>query len=163
MTAFEVAREVAATPEQVWARLTDWPSHSRWAPGTTVRVLTPRADGVGARFVGRTSLATVGLDRIGFDDPMEVVRWEPPRGGGPGFCEVRKLGRHVRGRARFAVEPVGTSSAAPPRTWVVWWEDIEVGPRALRRLTGPLVPLAGRLAFGGVLRALAREVEAERR
>ena len=103
MTRFVAVVDVPAPQQAVWDRLTDWPSHTRWVPLTQVRVTTPLATGVGARFVGRTSLAAVGLDRLGFDDPMEVTQWLPPADGLPGRCGIRKLGRLVRGSAAFDV------------------------------------------------------------
>ena len=73
MTRFVAEVDVAAPAVDVWQRLVDWPAHERWVPATRVTVLTARPDGVGARFVGRSSLAVIGLDRLGFDDPMEVT------------------------------------------------------------------------------------------
>jgi hypothetical protein len=158
VTAFDATVEVAAPTSLVWDRLVDWPAHSRWVPLTRVRVLTPLATGVGARFVGRSSLAVVGLDRVGFDDPMEVVLWEPPAEGRPGRCEVRKLGRLVRGSAGFVVAPL-----AGGRTRVTWHEDLVIAPAPVTRLLAPLVALVGRLSFERVLTAMGRELEAERR
>ncbi|MFC5380668.1 SRPBCC family protein [Aquipuribacter nitratireducens] len=160
MTAFRTSVEVAAPADRVWERLVDWPAHTRWAPGTTVRVTTPLATGVGARFVGRTSLAALGLDRLGFDDPMEVTRWEPPTSTSPGRCDVRKLGRVVRGTARMDVVPLPATPGSPC-TRVEWSEDLVLAPVALTRLAAPAVALAGRLAFGYLLRSMAAEVESE--
>lgn len=162
MTRFVAVTEIAAPAQDVWDRLTDWPSHGRWVPLTRVSVLTPLATGVGARFVGRSSLAVIGLDRLGFDDPMEVTVWQPPTDGLPGRCDVRKLGRVVRGTAGFdvvALAPVDGS----PRTRVLWEEDIDIAPRPLTRLIAPLVSLAGRLAFTATLRTMGRELTDPRR
>lgn len=141
---------VRAAPERVWEALVDWPSHGRWAPLTSVRVEPGRAAGVGARFTGRT-----GLGPLAFDDPMEVVVWQPPSGGRPGRCEVVKQGRVVLGRAWFDV--VGLPDG---RTRVAWHEDVDVAPVRLTRLASPLTALAGRVLFGLVLRRMAREVAA---
>lgn len=161
MTRFVASTDVRAPAADVWALMTDWPAHGRWVPLTTVRVLTPLAGGVGARFVGRSSLAVVGLDRLGFDDPMEVTRWRPPSGTEAGRCEVRKLGRVVTGTAAFDVVPVPTDDG-DPLTRVVWEEDIRIAPRALTRFIGPLVSLAGRLAFTATLRTMGRELTGRR-
>ena len=157
MTRFVATVEVDAPAADVWALMTDWPAHGRWVPLTRVRVLTPLAEGVGARFVGRSSLAVVGLDRVGFDDPMEVTSWRPPSGDRPGRCDVRKLGRVVRGTAGFDVVPLPSPSGGPS-TRVVWDEDIDIAPRPLTRLFAPLVSLAGRLAFTATLRTMGREL-----
>lgn len=144
--------EVSAPAGDVWKRMTDWPAHSRWVPLTRVRVLTDSGDGVGARFVGRT-----GIGPAGFDDPMEITRWQPPRDDVPGRCDVVKLGRVVTGHARFDV-----TSVADGRTQVVWEGTVEVPPRALtRRLAGLLGPAAG-AAYTAALRRMAHELEAER-
>ena len=153
--AVAVARvDVAAPATAVWARLTDWPAHGRWVPLTTVRVLTDRPDGVGARFVGRT-----GAGPLGFDDPMEVVEWRPPEGWAGGRCAVVKQGRVVTGGAHFEVE-----SKAGGGCRVTWTEEVELGPAALRPLTrvaAPLISVGGKAAFTRMLRLMAREVEAE--
>lgn len=162
MTRFVAVVEVAAGVPAVWDRLTDWPAHTRWVPLTTVRVTTPLAAGVGARFTGRTSLSAVGLDRLGFDDPMEVTRWRPPADGLAGSCGIRKLGRLVRGAASFDVTPMPEVDGRP-RSRVVWEGDLVLPPRTLTRLLAPLVSLAGRLAYGAALRQMAREVEREAR
>lgn len=157
MTRFTAAVDVAAPVGDVWARMTDWPAHGRWVPLTRVRVLTPLAQGVGARFVGRSSLAVLGLDAIGFDDPMEVTLWQPPDATRPGRCVVRKLGRVVTGTAAFDVVEQPPRGGRP-LTRVEWQEEIEVAPKALTRLIAPLVSLAGRLAFTATLRTMGREL-----
>jgi hypothetical protein len=157
VTRFVATARIAAPAADVWALLTDWPAQGRMVPLSSVTVLTPLAGGVGARFVGRTSLAALGLDRIGFDDPMEVTAWQPPVDGLPGRCEVRKLGRLVRGWAAFDVVAVA-DAAGGPVTSVLWEEDIDIAPRPLTRLLAPLVALAGRLAFTAMLRTVGRRL-----
>ena len=161
MTRFVATVDIEAPAGDVWALLTDWPAHGRWVPMTAVRVLPPLAPGVGARFVGRSSLASLGLDRVGFDDPMEVTAWRPPTGTSPGRCEVRKLGRVVTGTAGFDVVALPAVDGRPA-TRVVWDEDIEIVPRPLFRLLSPLVSLAGRLAFTATLRTMGRELTSGR-
>jgi hypothetical protein len=147
---FTASLEVAASAERVWSALVDWPAHGRWVPLTTVRVLTPSGEGVGARFCGRT-----GVGPLAFDDPMEVVQWRPPRAGDAGFCRVVKQGRVVLGEAWFEVVPL-----AAGRCRADWTEVVEVVPvaltRPLRRLAEPL----GRRAFVATLRRMRAQVEA---
>lgn len=153
MPRFTVVQEMGAPATAVWSVLVDWPRHGDWVPLTVVRVLTERADGVGAEFVGRTQAGP-----LGFDDPMRVVGWEPPQGDAPGDragrCEVVKLGRVLRGRAWFTVTPL-----AGGRSRVAWFEDVTMIPHAVTRFAGPLLSVPGRLAFAATLRAVAREVE----
>ncbi|MEU4690948.1 SRPBCC family protein [Actinoplanes sp. NPDC023714] len=145
MARFTVTRDVAASAADAWAVLVDWPRHGDWVPLTTVRTLTPRPDGVGARFVART-----GVGPLGFDDPMTVTVWEPPQGDRPGRCEVVKSGRVVLGSALFTVIPLGAA-----RCRVAWTEDVTV----LSRHADPVVGFAGRFAFAATLRAFAKDAE----
>ncbi|GAA2655474.1 SRPBCC family protein [Paractinoplanes durhamensis] len=153
MARFTVVQEVGAPAGVVWAALVDWPRHGRWAPLTVVRTVTPRPDGVGAKFVART-----GVGPLAFDDPMTVTLWQRPTGDGsadePGRCEVAKSGRVVHGRAWFSVQPLPGS-----RSRVVWDEDVTVSPRRIMRFAGPLLSAAGRLGFTATLRAFAKDVE----
>jgi hypothetical protein len=151
MTEVSVVTEVPAPVDVVWARLTDWPAHGRWVPLTRVRVLTPRPDGVGARFVGRT-----GIGPLGFDDPMEITAWEPPAGGGPGRCAVVKQGRLLTGTADFEVAPV------PGGSRVRWTEDIEVTPARLTRPLAPVTRLVTKVLFARMLSRMARELRTGR-
>ena len=134
--------------DDVWALLTDWPSHSRWIPATTVTVLEDTG-GVGTRFVGRSHLGP-----IGFDDPMTVTEFVAPSGGKGGLCEIRKTGRVVLGTAGFTVAPDG-----PDASTVTWWEDVTVAPTGLTRWVEPLVARAGSRAFARVLRSAAADLD----
>jgi uncharacterized protein YndB with AHSA1/START domain len=145
---FTAVVEVPASPERTWKAVTDWPSHGRWTPLTTVRVVTPSARGVGARFVGRT-----GVGPLGFDDPMQVVEWREPAGGAPGRCRVVKQGRVVLGEAWFEVAP-----RPPAGSTITWTEDVQIVPVRLTRPFGWLVAVVGRVAFTRSLRAMAREL-----
>ncbi|MFI5908072.1 SRPBCC family protein [Dactylosporangium sp. NPDC051541] len=149
MATFTTSAEVHAPAEQVWAALTDWRNHARWAPLTTVRLTTERMDGLGAGFVARS-----GIGPLGFDDPMTVVRWEPPTAATRGRCDVDKHGRVIRGKAWFEVVPLEAG-----RCRVDWSEDVTVVPHRLDKLTGGLVALVGRAGFGQALRKMAREFD----
>lgn len=146
---FTAVADCAAPAAEAFDRVTDWEAHTRWVPLTTVR-LTRGDGGVGSRFTGRS-----GVGPVAFDDPMEVLSRVPPEAGRAGRCEVVKLGRVVTGRAWVEVHARGTGSR------VEWTEDVEVAPARLTRPLAPLLALAGRLAFTAVLRAMARELDAE--
>ncbi|MFE0649428.1 SRPBCC family protein [Streptomyces sp. NPDC059534] len=143
MTLFRIERTVPLGPEEAWRRLTDWPAHGHQVPLTRTRVLTPGPNGAGTRFTART-----GIGRLSFDDPMEVVRWEPPAPGSPGACRLAKSGRLVLGWALVEVVE------APAGCRVVWTEELAV--RGLPRLFDPVLGRAGRLLFGRALDALLR-------
>lgn len=153
MARFTATVDVRADPQRVWQRLTDWPAHERWVPLTTITVLTDEAAGVGARFVARS-----GVGRLGFDDPMQVTRWQPPAGDRPGHCSLVKLGRLVTGTAELQVRALRSGL-----TRAAWSEQIELAPARLTAPFGPLIGAAGRFGFGRALRAMARELEAEER
>lgn len=114
MALIEIVREVRLTPAEAWRRLSDWEAHGRFVPLTSVAA-SPGG------FVART-----GVGRFGFDDPMEIVTWDPPS-----FCRLEKRGRVVKGWAELSVEPHGDGSR------VTWREDIQVKgvPRAFDGLT----------------------------
>ncbi|MFE0738617.1 SRPBCC family protein [Streptomyces sp. NPDC058855] len=145
MTPFRIGRAVPLPPEEVWRRLTDWPAHGRRMPLTRTSVLTPGANRVGTRFTART-----GIGRLAFDDPMEVIRWEPPAGGRPGVCRLEKTGRLVRGWA--VIEVAGLPGGG---SRVGWTEELSV--RGLPRFLDPVPAAAGRLLFGRALDGLLRD------
>lgn len=145
MAVFRIGRTTALAAGDCWLRVTDWPAHAARVPLTSVSVSSGGPTDVGTVFVVRS-----GVGRLGFDDPMEVVRWEPPVGGRPGRCRLVKLGRVIRGWAEIEVHAVGTGSA------VVWVEELRIAvlPRPLDGLVGRV----GRVVFGRALDGLlARE------
>ncbi|MFE0703815.1 SRPBCC family protein [Streptomyces sp. NPDC058872] len=144
MIPFLVERTVPLPSEEVWRRLTDWPAHGAQVPLTRTRVLTPGPSGVGTRFAART-----GIGRLSFDDPMEVVRWEPPVDGRPGVCRLEKTGRAVRGWALIEVR--GTPGGG---CRVRWTEALTV--RRVPRSFDGLLARAGRVVFGRALDGLLR-------
>ncbi len=95
----EIVREVPLSQQEAFSRLTDWQRHGDVVPLTTVRLTD-------TGFVARTAIG-----RFGFDDPMDVVEWDPPR-----FCRLEKRGRVIRGWAEISVWPTASGSK------VVWRE-----------------------------------------
>jgi carbon monoxide dehydrogenase subunit G len=137
---------VAAPPEAVFAAVADWERQSDWVAFTTVT-----AEG-GPHRVGERVLAVTKVAGVGFSDPMEVTRWEPPR-----RVDVRHLGRVLRGTGTFLVEP------APGGAWFVWSEDLDLPLGVAGRLGFAVVGPAFRRMLRRSLRRLARMVEAEPR
>lgn len=130
--------EVAAEPAVVFVAMTDWEHQDDWMLGTTVRATHAGGQGVGGRFEART-----GLGPIGFLDPMEITAWDPPW-----RCDVRHLGRLVRGTGSFRVEQL-----AAHRSRFVWSEQLDLPLGLLGRLGWVLV----RPVFAaGVRRSLRR-------
>jgi carbon monoxide dehydrogenase subunit G len=137
---------VAAPPEAVFAAVADFQAQSDWVAFTTVTA-AGGPHGVGERLVAVTKVAGVG-----FSDPMEVTRWDPPR-----RIDVRHHGRVVRGTGTFLVEP------APGGAWLRWAEDLELPLGAAGRLGFAVVGPAFRLLLRRSLRRLARMVESRPR
>ncbi|MFI1016909.1 SRPBCC family protein [Streptomyces sp. NPDC020965] len=144
MAEFRLTREVASTADEVWRRVTDWRSHAAQVPLTRLASVTSGETAVGTVFVVRS-----GVGPVGFDDPMEVVRWEPPARDRPGRCRLEKRGRVITGWAEIEVSPRGTGAV------VVWAEDLRLRP--LPRALDPLVARVGRGVFGRALDGLLRD------
>jgi hypothetical protein len=141
MAPFTVSHDSPLPPAEAWARVTDWPRHGRFVPLTTVTV-----DHVPSR-VGTVFTARTAVGRVGFDDPMEVVSWQPPEADGAGgHCRLEKRGRVMLGWAELTVEPHGTGSRTT-------WREEARAAKAPRFADG-VSATAGRLLFGRVLRKL---------
>ncbi|MFJ2671737.1 SRPBCC family protein [Streptomyces sp. NPDC087525] len=143
MSAFRIDRTSPLSADEVWRRLTDWPAHAHQVPLTRISVLTPGPTRLGTVFVART-----GLGRAAFDDPMEVVRWQPPAPGVPGLCRLEKRGRAMTGWAEIHVRE------AAGGTLVRWEEELRIG--LLPRPLAPLTEHAGRVVFGRAVDRLLR-------
>ncbi|MEU9284282.1 SRPBCC family protein [Streptomyces sp. NPDC048275] len=145
MVLFQLERLTPHPVDLSWHRLTDWPRHADVVPLTRVTVVTPPPTRRGTVFVARS-----GVGPAAFDDPMEVVTWQPPRDGGAGMCRLVKRGTFVTGWAEFEVRPVDGGGSR-----VVWREDLSV-----RWLPGfadrPLAWMA-RWMFGRAMERLLRE------
>jgi hypothetical protein len=138
---FTVSQNTPISALAAWERVVDWPRHGRHVPFTTVAITSEHPRGVGTVFTART-----GGRRFGFDDPMEVVEWQPPADGAPGHCRLEKRGRVMLGWALLTVEPHGSGAR------VTWTEDAK--PAGLPAFTDRASAAAGRLLFGRVLRKL---------
>ncbi|MGH3869907.1 MAG: SRPBCC family protein [Pseudonocardiaceae bacterium] len=115
--------DVEAPPETVFAAVTDWERQKEWMLGTTVRIR--HGDG---RSVGSEVEAVTGLCGVGINDRMRIVQWNAPS-----RCEVRHLGRVVRGTGIFAVQPRGRGAT------LEWTEQLELPLGVLGKLGWPLV------------------------
>ncbi|MFJ3583369.1 SRPBCC family protein [Streptomyces sp. NPDC090127] len=142
MSLIRVERLSGLPVEEAWRRLTDFTAHGRMVPLTRSRMLTPGPTGVGSRFVART-----GIGRLAFDDPMEVVVWEPPAPGRPGRCRLEKRGRVVLGHASIEVSAVRGGGAR-----AVWVEELRL--RGVPGAFDPVLALAGRRLFGRAMDGL---------
>ncbi|MFE7357298.1 SRPBCC family protein [Streptomyces sp. NPDC057543] len=138
MAVFRIERFTHLPTAESWRRVTDWERHAARVPLTAITVPTGLPTRMGTVFVART-----GVGPLGFDDPMEVVRWTPPAAGRAGLCRLEKRGSLVLGRASIDVYPTASGSH------VVWVEELSV--RLLPRWVDPLIAAAGRRVFGRVL------------
>ena len=127
----EIVRKVPLPQDETFRRITDWERHADAIPATTVR-LSDRG------FVVRQ-----GIGRIGMDDPMDIVEWDPPR-----FVRLEKRGRVILGWAEITVQPDDGGS-------VVTWREM-AHLRGVPRLLARLERAAGRRLFGRLLTHLTR-------
>jgi carbon monoxide dehydrogenase subunit G len=97
--------DVDATPEQVWAALTDWERQGEWMLATDVETVGGPATGLHGRLAARTGLPLPGGRHLGLLDTMIITRWEPPL-----RVEVQHTGRIVRGPGIFEIQPRGAHS-----------------------------------------------------
>ncbi|AWK09201.1 immediate-early protein 2 [Streptomyces spongiicola] len=141
MTVFRIVRTTPLPVAEAWRRLTDWPAHAAQVPLTRISVVTEGPSAEGTLFVART-----GIGPARFDDPMEIVRWEPPEGGRTGYCRLEKRGRVVLGWAEIVVRE------SPGGAEVTWTEELRV--RGLPGAAGPVLARAGSRVFGRVVDAL---------
>ncbi|MFB8116772.1 SRPBCC family protein [Streptomyces sp. NPDC056465] len=141
MAVFRIERFTPLPAAEAWRRVTDWDRHGGTVPFTSVAVTTGRPTRTGTVLVART-----GLGPLGFDDPMEVVRWTPPAAGRAGVCALEKRGSVVRGRASIDVRPTESGSH------VIWVEELRV--RLLPHWADPLLATAGRRVFSRELGVL---------
>ncbi len=107
--------EVQAPPDTVFAAATDWNRQGEWMLGTTVRIR--RGDG---QSVGSELEAVTGIAGIGVADHMRITEWDAPS-----RCEMRHLGKVVRGIGIFVVRPQGRDTAS-----FEWIEQHGIFPRS---------------------------------
>ena len=143
MALFRVAHRSPLSAAESWRRITDWRRHGAHVPFTRVE-----AEPAGPTRPGTLLRARTGLGPLGFEDPMEVVSWEPPADGRPGRCRLEKRGSAVTGWAEIEVRADRGGSL------VLWREDARIGP--LPRLLDAPTALAGRLVFGRLVRSLLK-------
>lgn len=148
-TELVVPVDIEAPAATVWHVVTDWERQGEWILGTRVTVTSsgdPRR--LGARFAAFT-----GVGPLGFNDPMEVTEWDPPR-----RCVVTHHGRVVRGDGVFEVDELG-----PQRSRFRWSERLELPLGAVGAAGWPLVRPAFRAGVAHSLGRLARLCEARHR
>ncbi|QMU77814.1 SRPBCC family protein [Streptacidiphilus sp. PB12-B1b] len=143
MAFFEITRSVPAGVQECWRRVTDWPRHSAMVPLTRVAQV-----GAGPTGLGSTVLARTAVGPLGFDDPMEVVLWQPPTAHAPGRVRLEKRGSVVLGWAEVEVRAEGPGSV------VRWREEIRV--RGVPAPLDAVVAGTGRRVFGRVVDGLLR-------
>ncbi len=108
--------DVDASPEQVWAALTDWERQGEWMVATDVRTVGGPAQGLHGRLAARTGLPLPGGRRVGVLDTMIITKWDPPR-----LIEVQHTGRLIRGPGLFEIQPRGEQHST-----FVWTERLHL-------------------------------------
>lgn len=109
------------TIDQAWRVLLRWEDQPRWIrDAVSVRVLTPRREGLGVRIAVKNRVLNVPL----FTEELEVTGWDPP---------TRLVMAHrsfVRGVGTWALRPDGSDAR------FTWTEELSLP-----------VPLLGELAL----------------
>lgn len=136
MESLSVAVDAQASPERVFALLTDWPRHHEWMVLTRAWVV-----GGDGRSRGSRLAATTGIGPLAFLDTMDVTGWRPPH-----EVEVRHTGRVLRGRGRFHVLPRPGGGSR-----IVWEEELVIpfgaAGRLAWRIVGPVSAVLLRLSL----------------
>ncbi|MFH8793608.1 SRPBCC family protein [Streptomyces sp. NPDC017941] len=141
MAFFRVERTTPLSPAEAWHRLTDWERHGQVVPLTGVTVSGSPPYGEGTVFTARS-----GIGRVAFDDPMEVVVWQPPEPTRYGMCRLVKRGSVVTGWAEIEVHARGRGAR------VVWREELRV--RGVPGFADPVVARVASWTFGRAATAL---------
>lgn len=144
MARFTITLRSEVPAAQAWRRLLDVRRHGEVVPLTKITAPAFAELFAGAQFVART-----GIGRLGFDDRMLIVRFEPPAPNSPGLAEIVKTGRAISGSIRAEV------ADATPGSLVRWEQEIWFA--AFPHWLDPLVGAVARLAYGLALRALLRK------
>jgi hypothetical protein len=157
----QVSVDAAATPDTVWAEMTDWARQGRWIPFTTVRSLDPDDQRQGVRIVALSGF-WLGKIPVGLLDRFVVTGWRPPVDGGSGELEVLHLGPYFTGEGVFRVE-ADQGSPGEPGSRITATEIFTLpGGRPVEAVVGLLLPVM-RTAFRASLRSLKKVVESSRR
>lgn len=106
-----LTQKVKASQEKVFAEIVNWPGQSAWMLGTKVWVT--KNDGVG---VGGEFAAFSGVGRLGFIDPMQITKWNPPH-----EVSVVHIGKFIRGTGEMKVEKISENESD-----FIWSESLEL-------------------------------------
>ena len=134
---FTLSRTSPEPVEVVWEKVSDLAGHAEGVPLQRV-TSDPGPPRLGWRFTPRTAVGP-----LGFDDPMVVTVWEPPR-----RLRVEKVGLVLAGWADISLTALPEGG-----TRVTWQEEVVPANEAVARRTRPVFDAAGKVVFG---RALAR-------
>jgi hypothetical protein len=137
---FTVTETSPEPVELVWQRVSDLVGHSAGVPLTST-TSDPGEPAVGWRFTPRT-----GLGPVGFDDPMVVTVWEPPR-----RLRVEKVGRVLAGWADISLAPLPEGG-----TRVTWQEEVLPAHTGIGRRMRPLFDAVGKVVFRRALTRMLR-------
>lgn len=129
----DIAVEIAAPLEEVWAVASDIPRQPEWMREMkSVRILTP-----GPVREGTEAEATVRIFGIAVVDPVVISEWAPPHRFG-----IRHLGLFTGGGRLTLREGVPAAPGIPPTTRIRWREV----------LVPPVLPHIGAVVQWPILR-----------
>ncbi len=134
--------------EQVWKSLVDWKSQSKWMLQTKVwsEIDQDRTvkNGKGVLIFAFTGILPKLYPklRIGILDTMEITNWKPPH-----ICEVRHIGRVLRGTGKFELKKVRGGT-------IFYWQEEVIAHRIILLFVKPALLIGVWLS----LRRFARQV-----
>jgi len=134
--------------DQVWKALVDWKGQSKWMLQTKVwsEIDQDRTvkNGKGVLIFAFTGLFPNLYPKlkIGVLDTMEITKWKPPQ-----ICEVRHIGRVIRGSGKFELKKVRGGT-------IFYWQEEIIAPSFVLLFVKPALLIGVRLS----LRRFARQV-----
>jgi len=130
--------------EQAWATLLRWEEQADWMKDAdSVRVLSPKREGVGVELAVKTRL----FNFPAFTDRIEVVDWVPPT------RIVVAHRRFVTGTGTWTLDPIDEGSCR-----FTWVEDVSIPPPVLGAAASLVYRPFMRKVLRGSLRGLAEHL-----
>ena len=103
--------DIKSNQQQVFDSFVNWETQGDWMLGTKVE--RTKNNGIG---IGGEINAWTGFWKIGFNDPMEITKWEEPK-----VVDMKHLGKVVKGEGSMIVEKIDDNNSK-----FIWSETIEL-------------------------------------
>jgi uncharacterized protein YndB with AHSA1/START domain len=148
LSSLNLTIEINKPIDQVWQSLVDWKSQSKWMLQTKVWSELDQDRSV-KNGKGLLIFAFTGIFpklypklKLGILDTMEITNWKPPF-----LCEVRHIGKIIRGTGKFELKKVRTGT-------IFYWQEEIIAPKLILIFVKPALLFGVWLS----LRRFARQV-----